>query len=252
MAQPRYVYGVHAVASLLTTRPSAISELRVAGNERRYAGLLAQAAESGIGVIRESRRTLDSLLPGCNHQGVVAQVTDAGCNLPEQALADWLERLNEPAFLLVLDGVQDPRNLGACLRTADAAGVHAVIIPKDRASGITPVVHKVASGAVESMPLFTVTNLARTLRTLQRAGVWLYGASDSAAVSVFDSDLRGALALVLGAEGSGLRRLTRELCDHEVAIPMAGTVSSLNVAVAAGVLLYEARRQRGLVAAKNP
>lgn len=242
--QGQLVYGVHAVASLLTGRPQAISVLYVAGGERRLARLVEQALESGIDIVHESRAALDRRLPGCNHQGIAAQVSDGVCSLPERALVDWLADLPEPAFLLVLDGVQDPHNLGACLRTADAAGVHAVIVPKDRASGITPVVHKVASGAVQTMPLCTVTNLARTLRTLKEAGLWLYGASDDAPASLYECDLRGPLALVLGGEGTGLRRLTRELCDYLVAIPMAGAVSSLNVSVAAGVLLYEVRRQR--------
>jgi len=242
--QDRLVYGTHAVASLLSVRPQSVEALLVAGGERRHAVLLEQAQAAGIKTVRETRKSLDALLPGANHQGIAARVHDSGCNLPEQALAGWLMSLPEPAFLLVLDGVQDPRNLGACLRTADAAGVHAVVIPRDRASGVTAVVHKVASGAAQSMPLFTVTNLARALRTLKEAGVWLYGASDGAATMHYDCDLRGPLALVLGAEGQGLRRLTRELCDYQVAIPMAGTVASLNVSVAAGVLLYEAVRQR--------
>ena len=161
-------------------------------------------------------------------------------------MPDFLEALTEPAFLLVLDGVQDPHNLGACLRTADAAGVHAVIMPQDRAVGITPVVHKVACGAVESVPIFTVTNLARTLRQLRDAGIWIYGASDAADEELYGCDLQGPIALVLGSEGKGLRRLTREHCDHLLAIPMAGQVESLNVSVAAGVLLFEARRQRNL------
>ena len=176
-------------------------------------------------------------------------MASGSCALPEQALPDFLAALEEPAFLLVLDGVQDPHNLGACLRTADAAGVHAVILPKDRAVGITPVVHKVACGAVQSMPVFTVTNLARTLRTLRDAGVWLFGTSDDAGQELYEADLKGSIALVLGGEGSGLRRLTRELCDHMVAIPMAGVVESLNVSVAAGILLFEAVRQPGVVCA---
>jgi 23S rRNA (guanosine2251-2'-O)-methyltransferase len=162
----------------------------------------------------------------------------------EKTLPEFLDALIEPALLLVLDGVQDPHNLGACLRTADAAGVHALIMPRDRASGITPVVHKVACGAVESVPIFAVTNLARTLRVLRDAGLWIYGASGEAGEGLYDSELTGPVALVLGGEGKGLRRLTREHCDHLLAIPMAGQVESLNVSVAAGVLLFEARRQR--------
>ena len=155
-----------------------------------------------------------------------------------------LDGLTEAPFLLVLDGVQDPHNLGACLRSADAAGVHAVIVPKDRATGITDIVSKVACGAAEAVPFFQVTNLARVLRELQQRGIWLVGLDERGEQTVYDMDLSGPLALVLGAEGGGLRRLTREHCDHVVAIPMAGTVSSLNVSVATGVCLFEARRQR--------
>jgi 23S rRNA (guanosine2251-2'-O)-methyltransferase len=245
MKTPEYVYGVHAVTALLAARPSSVRALAVAdGRDARRVALLAQATAAGVPVEHINRRDLDRRLPGRNHQGVVATVQGGSCVLEEKALPAFLAALGQPAFLLVLDGVQDPHNLGACLRSAEAAGVQAVIVPKDRAAGITPVVHKVACGAVQALPIFTVTNLARTLRQLRGAGVWLYGASDSAPRSLFDTDLRGPLALVLGGEGGGLRRLTRELCDFEVAIPMAGTVSSLNVSVAAGVLLFEAVRQR--------
>jgi 23S rRNA (guanosine2251-2'-O)-methyltransferase len=239
------VYGLHAVASLLASRPESVNSLLVStANDRRLAGILEQAQSAGVAVEQVTRRELDQLLPNARHQGVLARVQSGSCALPERALPDFLAALEQPAFLLVLDGVQDPHNLGACLRTADAAGVHAVILPKDRAVGITPVVHKVACGAVQTMPVFTVTNLARTLRTLRDAGVWLFGASDDAGQDLYTSDLKGPIAVVLGGEGSGLRRLTRELCDHQVAIPMAGAVESLNVSVAAGVLLYEAFRQR--------
>jgi len=242
---PAYVYGRHAVNALLSARPAAVARLLLSdGADRRCAGLQAQATAAAIPVERVARRELDRLLPGVNHQGVVAAVRDGACTLDEKALPAFLAALETPAFLLVLDGVQDPHNLGACLRSADAAGVHAVIVPRDRAAGITPVVHKVACGAVQSMPIFTVTNLSRSLRVLRKAGIWLYGTSDQAAQSLFAADLRGPLALVLGGEGSGLRRLTRDLCDYELAIPMAGTVASLNVSVAAGVLLFEAVRQR--------
>jgi 23S rRNA (guanosine2251-2'-O)-methyltransferase len=248
VSTPEQVYGVHAVTALLAVRPEAVTSLTVVGGgDERRAVLLARATAAGIPVERVSRQQLDRQLPGVNHQGVLATVTGGGLALDEQALPGFLAGLAEPALLLVLDGVQDPHNLGACLRSADAAGAHAVILPKDRAAGITPVVHKVACGAVQALPMFTVTNLARTLRQLREAGVWLYGASDSAPQPLYGVDLTGPLALVLGGEGSGLRRLTRELCDFEVAIPMAGTVSSLNVSVAAGVLLFEAVRQRGLV-----
>jgi len=242
------VYGLHAVSSLLASRPAAVNGLLLAegAGEQRLVQLLETAAAAGISVRRVPRRELDRLLPGVRHQGVVATLT-AEASIPELAekgLPEFLAGLGEPALLLVLDGVQDPHNLGACLRSADAAGVHAVILPRDRAAGITPVVHKVACGAVESVPVLFVTNLARTLRGLREAGVWIYGAAGEAAQDLYDSDLTGPLALVLGGEGKGLRRLTRELCDFLVAIPMAGCVESLNVSVAAGVLLFEVRRQR--------
>ena len=162
----------------------------------------------------------------------------------ERDLTALVESLEEPAFLLVLDGIQDPYNLGACIRTANAAGMHAVIAPRDRASGITAVVRKVASGAVEAIPFIPVTNLARVLRHLQDSGVWIVGTDEEADTTLYDIDLSGPIALVLGAEGKGLRRLTRDHCDHIVKIPMAGTVESLNVSVAAGICIYEAMRQR--------
>jgi len=246
MPKRETVYGLHAVGSLLTEHPGDIRELLVATGrtDRRLGELLEQAAAAGIAVTRLPRRELDTLVPGARHQGAVARVGQA---IRTRGLADLealLGALDHAPLLLVLDGIQDPHNLGACLRTADAAGVDAVIVPRDRAAGITPVVRKVASGAAETLPLFAVTNLARALRSLKAAGVWLWGASDDAQCSLHESDFRGPLALVLGGEGRGLRRLTRELCDFEVAIPMAGHVSSLNVSVAAGVLLYEAVRQR--------
>ncbi len=247
MAETEYVYGLHAVEGLLANSPGRIAELSVAAGreEGRIAPLLQQAAAADIPVRRVPRRELDALLPNARHQGVIAALRKILPETREQDLPAFIEALQEPAFLLILDGVQDPHNLGACLRSADAAGVHAVIVPRDRAARITPVVRKVACGAAESVPVFSVTNLARTLRLLKQAGIWLYGASDDAEGGLYDTDLSGPLALVLGAEGRGLRRLTRDHCDHLVAIPMAGQVASLNVSVAAGVLLFEARRQRG-------
>jgi 23S rRNA (guanosine2251-2'-O)-methyltransferase len=179
-----------------------------------------------------------------NHQGVLAQCR-AAAERTEGELPGLLASLSGPALLLVLDGIQDPHNLGACLRSADAAGAQAVILPKDNAAPITPVVRKVASGAAEVLPVFQVTNLARTLDELKDAGVWLIGAAGEAEQTLYDVDLRGPVALVLGAEGTGLRRLTREKCDHLARIPMAGTVESLNVSVATGIFLFEAVRQRG-------
>lgn len=240
------VYGLHAVAALLASRPATIKKLIVAeaAADRQLAPLLEQATAAGIAIQKVTRRELDQQVPAGRHQGIVAVVQATSGTMNENQLPEFLAALTEPAFLLVLDGVQDPHNLGACLRTADAAGVHAVIMPRDRAVGITPVVHKVACGAVESVAIFTVTNLARTLRQLRTTGIWIYGTSDAAEQTLYSSDLQGPIALVLGSEGKGLRRLTREHCDHLLAIPMAGRVESLNVSVAAGVVLFEARRQR--------
>ncbi len=241
-----HVYGVHAVAALLAQRPGSIKKLllaRGAGNPQ-LDGLIEKTVAAGIAVQTLPRAELDAIIPGARHQGVIAVVRAVSYERSEKTLPEFLAALSEPALLLVLDGVQDPHNLGACLRTADAAGAHALIMPRDRAAGITPVVHKVACGALESVPVFAVTNLARTLRMLRDAGIWIYGASGDAGEALFSSDLQGPVALVLGSEGKGLRRLTREHCDHLLAIPMAGQVESLNVSVAAAVLLYEVRRQR--------
>jgi 23S rRNA (guanosine2251-2'-O)-methyltransferase len=240
------VYGIHAVSALLAQRPAAIKKLLLARGAKKpqLDGLIEKAVAAGIALQVLPRVELDALIPEARHQGIIAVVRAASHERSEKSLPEFLAALVEPALLLVLDGVQDPHNLGACLRTADAAGVHALIMPRDRAAGVTPVVHKVACGAVESVPIFTVTNLARTLRVLRDVGIWIYGTSGDAAESVYSTDLRGPVALVLGSEGKGLRRLTREHCDHLLAIPMAGQVESLNVSVAAGVVLFEARRQR--------
>ena len=243
-----HAYDLHSVEGLISAHPELVHQITVAGgrHDRRLAGLIAAAETRGIAVRRLPGAELDRLLPGVRHQGVIATlVPQSPDDYSEQDLPAFLAGLDGPPFLLVLDGVQDPHNLGACLRTADAVGVQAVIVPRDRAAGITPVVRKVACGAAETVPVFTVTNLARSLRMLKEAGVWIFGASDDAEKMLYDTDLRGPLALVLGGEGKGLRRLTRELCDFLVAIPMAGRGESLNVSVAAGVLLFEARRQRG-------
>jgi 23S rRNA (guanosine2251-2'-O)-methyltransferase len=245
-ASTAYVYGIHAVAALLAQRPDSIKKLLFANGARnpQLDDLRDNAVAAGVAVQPHNRVELDVIVPGARHQGVIAVMRAVSYERSEKSLPGFLAALTEPALLLVLDGVQDPHNLGACLRTADAAGAHAVILPRDRASGITPVVHKVACGAVESVPIFPVTNLARTLRMLREAGIWIFGASGEAKDGLFGSGLQGPVALVLGSEGKGLRRLTREHCDHLVAIPMAGQVESLNVSVAAGVLLFEARRQR--------
>jgi 23S rRNA (guanosine2251-2'-O)-methyltransferase len=241
-----YICGLHAVLAALKNNPQTVEEIWVsdAREDKRVSSVMQAAHDAHVRIHKSPRAALDRMVDGMRHQGVVARLRAAPVR-KEQDLETFLSRLPDMPLLLVLDGVQDPHNLGACLRTADAAGVQAVIVPRDRAAGITPVVRKVACGAAETVPVFTVTNLARTLRELKEAGVWIFGASDNADRTLYDTDLRGPLALVLGGEGKGLRRLTRELCDFLVAIPMAGRVESLNVSVAAGVLLFEARRQRG-------
>lgn len=243
MARDETVFGIHAVEAALER--GAVSALWVAAGRRdkRLQRLLQAAAGKGVAVEERPRAELDGASGGGNHQGVLARVALAPAR-NEAFLEALLTSLDEPPFLLVLDGVQDPHNLGACLRSAAAAGVHAVVAPKDRACGLTPVVRKVSVGASERVPFVQVTNLARTLRTLTDAGLWLVGAAGEAEQAVFDAALTGPLALVLGAEEKGLRRLTREHCDQLVRIPMAGGIESLNVSVAAGVCLFEAVRQR--------
>jgi 23S rRNA (guanosine2251-2'-O)-methyltransferase len=239
------VFGLHAVRTLLKQRPERATRLLVQkGRDDARVAEIAQLAKAA-NVAMESRdgRDLDRLAVAERHQGVCLYVKTAGV-LGEGALDDLLDQLDGPPFLLVLDGVQDPHNLGACLRTADAAGVAAVIVPRDRAAGLSPVVRKVASGAAEIIPLIQVTNLARTLKGLKDRNIWIVGTDDQADKSIYDADLKGPLALVLGAEGPGLRRLTKENCDTLVTIPMRGAVESLNVSVATGVVLYEALRQR--------
>lgn len=247
MAAPReLIYGLHAVAAALQRDPARLLEIQVAEGMRtqaRLAQLLDEARAAGIKVRNCSRDALDNLVTEGAHQGIVAWQKPARA-FNEADLDALLAGLTSPPLLLVLDGVQDPHNLGACLRTADAAGAHAVIAPRDRAVGLTPVVRKVASGAAEALPFIQVTNLARTLRELKDKGIWLVGADGEAEMDIYATDLRGPLALVMGAEGQGLRRLTREHCDFLVRIPMAGTVESLNVSVATGICLFEAVRQR--------
>lgn len=241
-------YGLHAVKELLKSRATAINQLLVqAGRkDKRVAEILSLSRSHGVVVTTVSKKELDAKIDG-KHQGVAAivqaQSASQDKSMNEQELHELLRTLDAP-FLLILDGVTDPHNLGACLRTADAAGIDAVIIPKDKSAGLTPTARKVASGAAESTPLVTVTNLARCMDKLKEIGIWLIGTDDGAKVSVFAQDFTGPIALVMGSEGAGLRRLTREKCDHLVAIPMAGELSSLNVSVATGVAAFEAIRQR--------
>src|SRR5258708_31835971 len=235
--------GFHSVTSRLRQRPETIHEIYVDAqrSDARARELRELAKRLNVRVIPVDAKRLDGMAGGTRHQGVVAQAEPL--KIP-QFIDEALEGLEEPPLLLILDGVQDPHNLGACLRVADGAGAHAVIAPKDRSVGLTTAAIKVASGAAESVPYIVVTNLARTMRDLKDRGVWLTGADDSAPESIYKAKLEGSLALVLGAEGEGLRRLTKESCDLLVSIPMLGSVSSLNVSVASGGCLYEARRRR--------
>lgn len=241
------VFGLHAVLSLLKTNPDTIQRLAIFANREddKIKTLKQLAMQHTILIQNASRKELDEWSANANHQGVIAFCADAK-KMTEADLIPLVEKSTKPLFLLILDCVQDPHNLGACLRSADAAGVDAVIVPKDKSVGITPTVTKVASGAVDSVPFIQVTNLARTLGFLKANNVWVYGASERASQSLYTADLRGSIALVLGAEGKGLRRLTEELCDGLLSIPMQGALSSLNVSVATGVFLFEAVRQRAL------
>jgi 23S rRNA (guanosine2251-2'-O)-methyltransferase len=239
------LFGFHAVTARLSRDPLTISRIYVKRDRRdaRADAAVALAQKTGIVVEPVDGDRLDSLAGHARHQGIVAMASPAR---PVTDIDDVIEGLPpaDPPFLLVLDGVQDPHNLGACLRSADAFGVHAVIVPRDRAAGVNATVAKVASGAADTIPVVAVTNLARTLRHLKERGVWLVGADADAPESVVDADLTGPIAWVLGAEGSGLRRLTRELCDRIVGIPLSGMVGSLNVSVATGICLYATRAQR--------
>ncbi len=245
MSITRIVFGFHAVNSRIRQNPASVKEVCIdkTRKDARMQDLLALAEQKGVRVMQMEKERLDGLSANGRHQGVLARVEDTP--LPYQDIHDVLESdLDEPPFLLVLDGVEDPHNLGACLRVADAMGVHAVIAPKDRAAGLNATVRKVACGAAETVPFIAVTNLARTLRELKDAGIWLVGAAAEAEHDLFAAKFSGPIAMVLGAEGTGLRRLTAETCDQLVRIPMFGTVESLNVSVASGICLYEARRQR--------
>lgn len=246
MSSSDLIVGLHAVRTALGHGVGQVYELwhDAKRHDRRMREVLDLAREHGVSLHRVDRDELDRITANANHQGVAARVAVPAA-MDERALEDLLTSLAEPPLLLILDGVQDPHNLGACLRTADAAGVHAVIAPKDQSVGITATVCKVASGAAGKVPYVQVTNLVRTLKQLQAAGVWLVGTAGEAEAEVYQADLKGSLGLVMGSEGKGMRRLTREHCDLLVKLPMRGVVESLNVSVATGVVLYEALRQRG-------
>ena len=240
----KLIYGFHAVSAKLRHAPESVLEIYLSGDRKdaRVKKFIAQAEAAGVRILQSEGDKLDGVVGTRRHQGVVAKV-DA--TRRELKLADVLDSLDENALILVLDGVQDPHNLGACLRVADAAGAHAVVAPKDRAVGLNATAVKVASGAADTVPYITVTNLARALREMQDAGVWIVGAAGEADKSIYDIDQKVPVAWVLGAEGDGLRRLTRDTCDALARIPMHGSVESLNVSVASGICLFEARRQRG-------
>jgi len=243
MSSPKVLFGFHAVGVRLRTAPGSILEIYVdsARKDARMRQFLQKVQEAGLRTIEADGLRLARLAGSGGHQGVVARVEPLPAS---HSLDDLLDTLDVPPLLLVLDGVTDPHNLGACLRVADGAGAHAVIAPKDHAVGINATVAKVASGAAETVPYFMVTNLARTLGELKERSIWCLGLSDEATQTLYQSDLKGATALVLGAEGTGLRQLTRKTCDALVSIPMLGAVESLNVSVASGICLYEAVRQR--------
>jgi 23S rRNA (guanosine2251-2'-O)-methyltransferase len=246
MSSPKVLFGFHAVGVRLKTAPQSIIEVYFEPTRRdaRMRQFLERAREAGVRLIEADGLRLAKLAGSHGHQGVAARVEPVQQARSLDEVLEALDASGQPPLLLVLDGVTDPHNLGACLRVADGAGAHAVIAPKDHAAGINATVAKVASGAAETMPYFMVTNLARTLGELKERNIWVIGTSDDAPKTLYQVDLKAPVALVLGAEGAGMRQLTRKTCDELVGIPMRGAVESLNVSVASGVCLYEALRQR--------
>lgn len=246
MSSLQVLAGFHAVTARLRHAASSIKELYVEASRRdkRMQTLIAQAQSAGLKVVPVPPDRLDGLAKGTRHQGVVALAQPNTLAVDIDEVLDELEQAGKVPLLLVLDGVTDPHNLGACLRTADAAGVHAVIAPRDKSVGLNGTVHRVACGAADTVPYIMVTNLARTMRQLKERDIWLVGTDDQATHSMHQVDARRAMAWVMGAEGEGMRRLTRDTCDELVSIPMLGSVESLNVSVASAVCLYESVRQR--------
>jgi 23S rRNA (guanosine2251-2'-O)-methyltransferase len=244
MSSPKVLFGFHAVGVRLKVAPQSVIEVyfEVSRRDARMRQFIDRCQEAGVRLIESDGVRLAKLAGSHGHQGVAALVQHME---PVHSLDDLLDSIAEPPLLLVLDGVTDPHNLGACLRVADGAGAHAVIAPKDHAAGINATVAKVASGAAETVPYFMVTNLARTLGELKERNIWVIGTSGDAPKTIYQVEMKGPTALVLGAEGPGMRQLTRKTCDELVSIPMKGAVESLNVSVASGVCLYEAMRQRG-------
>lgn len=243
--QADYLFGIHAVKTALKRDVKRIRRILVqkGRNDERMQAVINQAETLGVTLQYVAKKELEELADGGSHQGVVALCKPLP-TYSEKQLQQLLDQLDEPPFLLILDGVTDPHNLGACLRTADAAGVHAVIAPKDKSAPLNATAAKVACGAAETVPYVLVTNLSRCLKSLQEQGIWITGTAGETDLEIYQANLTGPMALVMGAEGQGMRRLTREYCDQLVKIPMAGEVSSLNVSVATGVCLFEAVRQR--------
>ncbi len=239
----KMIFGFHAVTARLRHEASSVEEIYIDAerHDRRMQEMLRAAKASNVRIIHADDQRLSSMVGTRRHQGVVAKAGELSL---ARNLDELLDAIDGPPLLLILDGVTDPHNLGACLRVADGAGAHAVIAPKDRAVGLNATAAKVASGAAETVPYITVTNLARTMREIKERDIWLIGTTDDAEKDLYQADFFGPTALVMGSEGEGMRRLTRENCDVLVSIPMFGSVESLNVSVASGVCLYEARRQR--------
>ena len=248
MSNSEIIYGIHAVRALLDASPQSVLNLYVQTNrkDQRLRSLIEKAEKLDVSITRVSHHELEDVdaLAGEKHQGIAVECRHFG-GFNEESLIDILKIRESPALLLILDGVKDPHNLGACLRSADAFGVQVVVAPKDRAVGITPTVRRVACGATQTIPFIRVTNLSRTLLNLQKEGIWIIGtAAEAASLPIQEVDLTGDIAIVLGSEGQGMRRLTMERCDFLAKIPLEGTVESLNVSVACGICLYEAKRQR--------
>lgn len=243
--EQQHVYGIHTVEMLLKENAHRIKFLWLQDDKKsgRMDGIIQKAKEQGVSVRFISRSELDNLSTQNNHQGVVAKIETHG-RLHERQLYELLESNSEPPFLLILDCVTDPHNLGACLRSSEAAGVQAVVVPDDNSAPVNAIAMKVASGAAEVLPVFRVVNLVRTIKQLKELGIWVVGADGDASASIYETDLTGPLALILGSEEKGMRRLTREHCDFLAKIPMMGTVPSLNVSVSAGICLFETLRQR--------
>lgn len=247
MSKSEMIFGIHAVEAAITRQPERFIEIYAlkGRQDERVTSITKIARKQGISLQFMTRNVLDNKAGDDHHQGIIARVRPVPA-LDETDLANLIANAKRPPFILILDGVTDPHNLGACMRSADAAGVTAIVVPKDNSSKITPTVQKVASGAADSVPFIQVTNLARTMRFLREENIWIYGTAGETEQTLYDTRFSGPVAIAMGAEGTGLRRLTREHCDELIKIPMTGSVSSLNVSVATGICLFEVIRQRQL------